>query len=80
MLHRRSNGLKTCQRSHVDRLQIGRQRRVGLPWMVGTRQRHSALFVLATLPDLRSLIFPAAKRIASTYSSVDSKRSRHIKD
>ena len=48
--------------------------------MVGTRQRHSALFVLATLPDLRSLIFPAAKRIASTYSSVDSKRSRHIKD
>lgn len=36
MLDRRSNRLKTWRHSHVNRLQIGRQRRVGLPGIVGT--------------------------------------------
>jgi len=31
MLDRRSNRLKTWRHSHVNRLQIGRQRRVGSP-------------------------------------------------
>ena len=31
MLRRRSNGLKTWRRSHVNRLRFARQRRVGLP-------------------------------------------------
>ena len=36
---RRSNRLKTWRQSHGNRLKIGRQRRGGLPGMVGTRQR-----------------------------------------
>ena len=42
MLRRRSNRLKTWRRSHVNRLQIGRQRRVGLRGWPEDGSAHSA--------------------------------------
>src|ERR1019366_9678906 len=53
MLHRRSNRLKTWRQSHVDRLQIGRQRRVGLPVWSEYGSATPPLSALSALPALR---------------------------
>ena len=47
MVRRRSNRLKTWRRSHVNRLQIGRQRRVGVQGGWNTAAPTAPLFVLA---------------------------------